>query len=147
MIMLVQRVEHASVTINNEIYNQINNGLLVLVGIHKNDNLNDIEYLINKLIGLRIFNDDQNKMNLSVKDVNGELMIISQFTLIANTKRGLRPSFTEASEPSSAQKLYNILLQKLNQYNLIVKSGKFGADMKVQLNNIGPATFILNSKN
>ena len=147
MIMLIQRVDTASVSINNKMYNKINKGLLIFVGIHKNDTINDVDYLIKKSTQLRIFNDKNNKMNLSIKDIKGEILLISQFTLIANTNKGLRPSFIDASKPEKAKKLYNILVEKMNALDLLVKSGQFGSDMQVQLNNIGPATFILDSNN
>tara|TARA_B100001750_G_scaffold173844_1_gene142054 strand:+ start:17 stop:454 length:438 start_codon:yes stop_codon:yes gene_type:complete len=143
--MLIQRVDSAKVLIENKLHNQIHDGMLVFVGIHKNDTIDDVDYLLNKLIHLRIFNDTNNKMNLSIQDVKGEILIISQFTLLANTKRGLRPSFTNSKKPEEAKKMYNILLKKLNTTNIMVKSGKFAADMDIQLNNVGPATFILES--
>ena len=147
MIAILQRVSSASIYIDKKEYNKINNGLLILIGIGKNDTEDDIKYLVNKIIRLRIFNDGDDKMNLSVSDLNGEIMIVSQFTLLANTKKGLRPSFIDSAHPNLAEKLYNLFVDKINQTDLNVKTGKFGSIMDVQLVNNGPATFILDSRN
>ena len=146
MIALLQRVDFAEVSINKKIYSSINKGLLVLLGINKNDELQDIEYLINKIINLRIFNDENNKMNLSISDVDGEILVVSQFTLISDTKKGRRPSFVNSAEPQIAEKLYKIFLKKIKNFPLIIKNGKFGSHMDVKLINNGPVTFILNSR-
>ena len=146
MITLLQRVDSAEVHINKEIYNKINSGLLVLLGIDKNDKLSDIKYLVDKIIHLRIFNDDKDKMNLSIIDIQGEILIISQFTLLADIKKGRRPSFIQSAEPKVAKNLYNIFVDQLHSSNLIIKTGQFGAMMDIKLINNGPATFILNSR-
>ena len=146
MITLLQRVDSAEVHINKEVYNKINSGLLVLLGIDKNDKLSDIKYLVDKIIHLRIFNDDKDKMNLSIIDIQGEILIISQFTLLADIKKGRRPSFIQSAEPNIAKNLYNIFVDQLHSSNLIIKTGQFGAMMDIKLINNGPATFILNSQ-
>ena len=147
MVVILQRVNSASIYIDKKEYNKINNGLLILIGIGKNDTEDDIKYLVNKIIRLRIFNDGDEKMNLSISDLNGEIMIVSQFTLLANTKKGLRPSFIDSAHPNLAEKLYNLFVDKINQTDLNFKTGKFGSIMDVQLVNNGPATFILDSRN
>ena len=113
MIALLQRVNSAKVCINQQSYSAINNGLLVLLGIDKNDRLVDIHYLIDKIINLRIFNDNKQKMNLSILDIKGEILVVSQFTLLANIKKGRRPSFIDSAEPKIAEKLYNMFVDKL----------------------------------
>ena len=146
MIAIVQRVSSAKVSINNKKYNKINKGLLILLGVSKDDSIKDINYLIHKITKLRIFNDNMDKMNLSISDINGDIMVISQFTLLANVKKGMRPSFINAAEPSLAIKWYNLFIDKLSETNLNIKTGKFGAMMDIDLVNQGPATFILDSK-
>ena len=146
MIAIVQRVSSAKVSINNKKYNKINKGLLVLLGVSKDDSIKDINYLIHKITKLRIFNDNMDKMNLSICDINGDIMVISQFTLLANVKKGMRPSFINAAEPQLAIKWYNLFIDKLSETNLNIKTGKFGAMMDIDLVNQGPATFILDSK-
>ena len=146
MIAIVQRVSSAKVSINNKKYNKINKGLLVLLGVSKDDSIKDINYLIHKITKLRIFNDNMDKMNLSICDINGDIMVISQFTLLANVKKGMRPSFINAAEPKLAIKWYNLFIDKLSETNLNIKTGKFGAMMDIDLVNEGPATFILDSK-
>ena len=146
MIALLQRVDSASVYINQEKYNSINKGILVFLGIDKNDSINDVQYIIDKMIHLRIFNDQNHKMNLSIQDISGEILLISQFTLLANTKRGRRPSFIDSADPKLANQLYNMFINELETDNLIIKTGKFGAMMDIKLTNSGPATFILNSQ-
>ena len=146
MIALLQRVDSASVYINQEKYNSINKGILVFLGIDKNDSINDVQYIIDKMIHLRIFNDQNHKMNLSIQDISGEILLISQFTLLANTKRGRRPSFIDSADPKLANQLYNMFINELETDNLIIKTGQFGAMMDIKLTNNGPATFILNSQ-
>lgn len=146
MIAIVQRVSSAKVSINNKKYNKINKGLLILLGVSKDDSIKDINYLIHKITKLRIFNDNMDKMNLSICDINGDIMVISQFTLLANIKKGMRPSFINAAEPKLAIKWYNLFIDKLSETNLNIKTGKFGAMMDIDLVNQGPATFILDSK-
>ena len=148
MIAVVQRVSAASVTIENRIKSAITSGLLVLLGVEDADNQDDIEWLASKLVNLRIFNDEQGVMNLSVKDLNGEILIVSQFTLHASIKKGNRPSYIKASKPEIAIPLYESFV-KVVQSNLgkEVQTGEFGADMKVSLLNDGPVTIIIDTKN
>ena len=145
MKLIVQQVDYAKVVINNKLYNAINQGLLIFIGIHKEDTLENIQYLIKKILKLRIFTDENNKMNLSVIDLNLSIMLISQFTLYANIKKGNRPSFINTADPNKAERLYNLFIKELNQYDVNLKTGKFGADMKIELINDGPKTFILES--
>ena len=148
MKIVTQRVACADVKIENKLHSQISNGLLILIGIEESDEKSDADYLIQKTAGLRIFNDQHSKMNLTVNDINGEILVVSQFTLHANTKKGNRPSFIKAAKPERAIPLYNYFLTQLNgQLQTEVKSGVFGADMKVSLINDGPVTIIIDSKN
>lgn len=148
MKIVTQRVACADVKIENKIHSQISNGLLILIGIEETDEKSDADYLIQKTAGLRIFNDQHSKMNLTVNDINGEILVVSQFTLHANTKKGNRPSFIKAAKSERAIPLYNYFLAQLNgQLQTEVKSGVFGADMKVSLINDGPVTIIIDSKN
>ena len=148
MIAVIQRVATASVTIGGSIRSSIAKGLLVLVSIEDADNQDDIQWLASKIVNLRIFNDDQDVMNLSVKDVDGEILLVSQFTLHASTKKGNRPSYIKASKPEVAIPMYQKFITELEE-NLgkIVQTGEFGADMKVQLLNDGPVTIIIDTKN
>jgi len=146
MRALLQRVNSAEVHINNQLYSQINKGLLILLGIGNNDDIKDIQYLIDKIINLRIFNNNQNKMNLSIVDIKGDILIVSQFTLFANITKGRRPGFSESANSKIAENLYNIFLNQFDDYNLKIQSGKFGAMMNIHLINNGPATFMLDSK-
>lgn len=148
MRTVTQRVSHASVTINGKIKSAIQQGLLVLVGIEDSDNQDDIDYICKKIVQLRIFNDDKGVMNESVLDQNGEILVVSQFTLHASTKKGNRPSYIRASKPDIAIPVYEKFCTDLS--NLLgkeVKTGIFGADMKVELLNDGPVTIIIDSKN
>ncbi|MDR1013245.1 MAG: D-tyrosyl-tRNA(Tyr) deacylase [Lactobacillales bacterium] len=147
MKIVIQRVTFASVVINKKIHNKIQKGFLILVGVHKKDTLEDVQYLVKKIINLRIFEDETKKMNHSIRDVSGEVLSISQFTLYADTKKGNRPSFVQAAKVSLAKKLYEAFNQSLQKYNIAVKTGIFGADMKVNLINDGPVTIIIDSKN
>ncbi len=148
MKAVIQRVTHAQVNVNGEIVGKINKGLLVFLGIGSSDSEADSDYLIKKIINLRIFNDSDSKMNLSLKDVNGELLVISQFTLYADTQKGNRPSYTSAAQPIVAKEIYNSFLSKLETvFEKKIESGIFGADMKVELLNDGPVTIIIDSKN
>lgn len=148
MKAIIQRVTHAQVNVNGEIVGKIDKGLLVFLGIANDDNQSDSDYLIRKIINLRIFNDSDFKMNLSLKDVNGELLVISQFTLYADTQKGNRPSYTTAAQPIVAKEIYNSFLSKLEiEFGKKVEAGIFGADMKVELLNDGPVTIIIDSKN
>jgi D-aminoacyl-tRNA deacylase len=148
MRVVIQRVESANVLINSSIARKISNGLLVLIGFEDSDNIEDIEWLTGKILRLRIFNDDMGVMNKSIIEVNGEIMIISQFTLHASTKKGNRPSYIKASKPSIAIPLYEqfIISMKLSIENKVV-TGEFGANMKVSLVNDGPVTIIIDTKN
>ena len=143
MKLVVQRVKNANVKVEGKTVGLINEGLLVLLGVTHADTKLEAEYLAKKLVNLRIFKDENHKMNLSVKDINGELLIISQFTLYADTTQGNRPSFTNAGKPELANELYEYFKQKCSEYGLKVQSGIFGADMKVELLNDGPVTIIL----
>lgn len=146
MRAVVQRVKHASVTINGTVNGKINNGFLVLLGIQSTDSEQDVDYLVKKVTNLRIFSDENDKMNLSLKDVNGELLIVSQFTLYANCKEGNRPSFVEAAKPDIAVPLYEYFVSECKKIIPVVETGIFGADMKVDLLNDGPVTIIMDSK-
>jgi D-tyrosyl-tRNA(Tyr) deacylase len=148
MRAVIQRVSKASVTIDNKIYSQIENGLLVLIGIEDADNAEDIEWLSGKIVNLRVFNDDNGVMNISVKDINGDILAVSQFTLHASTKKGNRPSYIKASKSEFAIPMYEKFIQQLsNDLGKIVGTGVFGADMKVELLNDGPVTIIIDTKN
>ena len=148
MIAVIQRVSEASVKIENEIKGNINYGLMILLGIEEDDNQEDIEWLTRKIINMRIFNDDNGVMNKSLLDVNGEILLISQFTLHASTKKGNLPSYIKAAKPDIAIPLYEKMLNELDQQiTTEIQSGEFGADMKVSLVNDGPVTIILDSKN
>ncbi len=145
MLALIQRVSSASVQIDNETVGQIGRGLLVFLGMEKGDEESAADKLLNKVMSYRVFSDEEEKMNLSVRDIKGGLLIISQFTLAADTNRGLRPSFSSALPPDDAKQLYQYFLnQAQSQYDQIA-CGKFGADMQVSLINDGPVTFILKS--
>ena len=146
MRVVVQRVKHASVTINGTVNGKINNGFLVLLGIQSTDSKQDVDYLVKKVTNLRIFSGENDKMNLSLKDVNGELLIVSQFTLYANCKEGNRPSFVEAAKPDVAIPLYEYFVSECKKIIPVVETGIFGADMKVDLLNDGPVTIIMDSK-
>lgn len=148
MRIVIQRVSEASVAIEGKINGAIKNGLLVLAGFEDADTLEDIEWISKKLIQLRIFNDAEDVMNLSVQDVEGEILVVSQFTLHAATKKGNRPSYIKAARPEKAIPLYNKFIQQLtNDLGKPVAIGIFGADMKVALVNDGPVTIIIDSKN
>jgi len=148
MRAVIQRVSKASVTIDNKIYSQIENGLLVLVGIEDADLVEDIEWLSGKIVSLRVFNDDNGVMNVSVKDINGDILAVSQFTLHASTKKGNRPSYIKASKPEFAIPMYEKFIHQLsNDLGKTVGTGVFGADMKVELLNDGPVTIVIDTKN
>ena len=143
MKLVIQRVNKASVTIENELYSSINKGLLVLFGVEKNDSEDMIEYFAQKLLKLRIFEDEQGKMNKSVLDIEGEILAVSQFTLAADCKKGTRPSFDNAMEPKRAKEFYEKFVEILKNSQINVKTGVFGAHMQVELVNNGPVTIIL----
>ncbi len=146
MKFIIQRVKNASVEIDSAIYSQINKGYLVLIGITDSDTKEIADKMIQKLIGLRIFEDENGKTNLSIKDVDGDMLIVSQFTLYADCKKGNRPSFIKAGNPAYANEIYQYILKKTEEiYSKTIYSGEFGADMKVSLVNDGPFTIILDS--
>lgn len=148
MRVILQRVTEASVTINNSVFSKINQGLLILVGIEDADTKEDILWLTNKIVNLRIFGDENDVMNLSVKDIKGEILVVSQFTLHAATKKGNRPSYIKASKPDVAIPLYESFVKQLQMdLGQEIKTGQFGADMKVSLLNDGPVTIFIDSKN
>lgn len=148
MRAVIQRVNHASVTIDGHIKSSIKNGLLVFAGIEDADNNDDIEWLSNKIVNLRIFDDVDKVPNISVKDIDGDILLVSQFTLHAATKKGNRPSYIKASKPNIAIPLYEKMIVQLeNDLGKKIFTGEFGADMKVSLLNDGPVTIIIDSKN
>lgn len=148
MRAVIQRVSKASVTIDGSIHSQINNGLLVLLGIEDADTVEDIEWLSSKIVNLRIFNDNNEVMNISLKDINGEILLVSQFTLHASTKKGNRPSYIKASKPGIAIPLYEKMIKQLStDLGKAIQTGVFGADMKVELLNDGPVTIVIDTKN
>ena len=142
MKLVIQRVTHASVTVENKIVGKIDKGFLVLLGVGPEDTEAQADYLVQKLIKLRVFEDENGKMNLSLKDINGELLIVSQFTLYADCSGGNRPSFSNAAKPDKANELYEYFMKKCKDENIKVEHGIFGADMKVELLNDGPVTII-----
>ena len=146
MKIIIQRVKKAQVSIEGQVYGQIQQGLLLLVGVGPEDQKEDLDYAVRKLANMRIFSDTEGKMNLSVKDIQGEILSISQFTLFADTKKGNRPAFTGAAKPDMAEAFYQDFNQKLAQ-EVTVQTGIFGADMQVELINDGPVTIILDTKN
>ena len=148
MKIVIQRVSEASVTIDSKIVAQINQGLLVLVGLEEADTIEDTNWLVSKILNLRIFPDENEVMNLSVKDIDGEIIVVSQFTLHAATKKGNRPSYIKAAKPDIAIPMYEKFVQQLEtDLGKKIQTGQFGADMKVALVNDGPVTIIIDSKN
>ena len=146
MVAVIQRCSKSSVKVDNEIIARIESGLIVLLGVCSDDSIKDVDYIANKIVSLRIFNDQKGKMNLSINDTSRSVIIVSQFTLCANIKKGSRPSFLNAAAPKIGEKLYKHLISSLTKSGLDVQTGKFGAMMDVQLVNNGPATFIIDSK-
>lgn len=146
MRFLIQRVTKASVTIENQLYGQIEKGYLVLVGITDTDTKEIADKLVRKLVALRIFEDENQKVNLSLKDVGGSLLLVSQFTLYADCKKGNRPSFTKAGKPEQAEELYQYIIKQCEREISNVQTGVFGADMKVELLNDGPFTILFDSE-
>jgi len=147
MRAVIQRVSGATVTIDNQVRSSIKNGLLVLLGITNDDGVSDIEWVSKKIINLRIFNDEQNIMNRSIVDINGEIIVVSQFTLMASTKKGNRPSYIKAAKPEIAIPIYEQFISQIeNDLNKPVGTGIFGADMKIELLNDGPVTIIIDSQ-
>ena len=148
MRAVIQRVSKASVTIDNKIYSRINNGLLVLLGIEDADTAEDVEWLSGKIVNLRVFNDGNGVMNVSVKDIDGDILVVSQFTLHASTKKGNRPSYIKASKPEFAIPVYEKFVQQLTgDLGKKVYTGIFAADMQVELLNDGPVTIVIDTKN
>jgi D-tyrosyl-tRNA(Tyr) deacylase len=146
MRAVIQRVLSAEVVIENVTVGSIERGLLVFVGVGEGDQLEDLDYLAEKILHLRVFSDSEGKMNLSVNDVNGSLLLVSQFTLWGDCRKGRRPSFINAANPELARRLYDTLIEKLRSSQLRVETGVFGADMKVELINDGPVTILLDSR-
>ena len=144
MLGLIQRVSDASVVINGQVHGKIGPGLLLLLGVQREDTPARAEKLLSKIVNYRVFNDEKDHMNLSLIDVRGSLLIVSQFTLAADTHKGLRPSFSSAASPKLAERLYDDFIEAARQF-VPVETGQFGADMKVSLTNDGPVTFQLNS--
>lgn len=145
MLGLIQRVSSASVVIDYETVGEIDQGILLLLGVQKHDAMGSADKLLRKVLNYRMFSDPEGKMNLSLSDINGGLLIVSQFTLAADTKKGLRPSFSSAAPPEQAENLYNHFVSHASQQHLKVQNGRFGADMQVCLVNDGPVTFMLES--
>ena len=143
MKILVQRVKHSSVTIDNRLYSSIKEGILAFVGIEKEDTIDKLEKAAKKITSLRIFSDENGKMNKSVIDIQGEILIVSQFTLCGDCKKGTRPSFDNSAPPEIANEYYEMFIKKVKEYGINVQNGQFGADMKVELLNNGPVTFML----
>lgn len=146
MRCVVQRVNSAKVFVDNELKSKIGKGFLVLLGIETNDNEEDLNFLVRKISNLRIFDDEKGKLNLSIKDINGEIMVISQFTLYGNVKNGFRPDFTRAEKGERAKLIYEKFIENLNKEGFNVKEGVFGAYMQIELINDGPVTIIIDSK-
>jgi D-tyrosyl-tRNA(Tyr) deacylase len=147
MRAVVQRVSHASVSIHGTVYGSIRHGLLILLGIESEDTMADADWLALKIASMRIFNDENGKMNLGVNDVSGECLLVSQFTLHALTAKGNRPSFIKAARPEQAIPLYEYFIKRINEnINKPVQTGEFGADMQVELLNDGPVTIVIDSK-
>lgn len=147
MRVVIQRVAHAKVCIDGEVHSQIGNGLLVLLGIQPTDGQDDIDYLVQKITHLRIFDDAAGVMNLCVRDVTGEVLVVSQFTLMASTRKGNRPSYIHAAPPAVAEPLYEVFVEQLSTaMEKRVQTGRFGADMQVSLLNDGPVTICIDSR-
>ena len=145
MKFVVQRVTHGKVTVDGKVTGEIGNGFLVLIGISKDDTKEIADKMIKKLIGLRIFSDENDKINLSLDSIGGELLLVSQFTLYADCKKGNRPSFIEAAEPQMANEMYEYIISECRKIVPKVETGIFGADMKVEMLNVGPLTIIMDS--
>jgi D-tyrosyl-tRNA(Tyr) deacylase len=146
MKALLQRVTAAQVTVEGEVVGKIGHGLVVFIGVASEDTTDDIDYLVRKIVELRIFEDASGKFNLSILDVSGELLLVSQFTLLANTRRGRRPGFTDAAPPEIAEKLFNQFVEQVKLTGLKVETGIFQAHMHVEINNDGPVTIMIDSR-
>ena len=146
MRIIVQRALDAKCVVDNKVVGAIEKGFMLLVGFTDSDSINEIKLLARKVAGLRIFEDEMGKLNKSIKDINGQILAISQFTLYADCKKGNRPSFIEAMDFDSASKMFDIFVEELKTYDIVVSTGVFGADMKISFTNVGPTTIILDSK-
>ena len=146
MKLVIQRVKEAQVAIDGELFSKITKGMVVFVAVAKNDAFEDIDFLADKIAHLRIFEDEAGKMNLSITDVKGQFLIVSQFTLLGDCAKGRRPSFDDAADPKKAEEFYGYFIQRVRDHNLRVETGKFRAMMEVSLINDGPVTFVLDSK-
>lgn len=146
MKIVIQRVKQAKVKVNSEVVGNIQQGMLILVGAEKGDTVSDVEYLTGKSLNLRIFEDKKSKMNLSVVDIGGEILAVSQFTLLGDCKKGRRPSFDKAERGEAAEYLYELFVSELKKTGLNIQTGRFGAHMQVELINDGPITLILDSR-
>ncbi|MGX7149362.1 D-aminoacyl-tRNA deacylase [Enterococcus ureasiticus] len=146
MRAVIQRVTRAEVMINQKSVGKIDQGFMILLGIHESDSIEDVAYLVRKISKLRVFEDDAGKMNLSIQEIQGSILSVSQFTLYADTKKGNRPSFIEAARPEAAIPLYELFNQQLKELDIPVETGEFGADMAVSLINDGPVTIIIDTK-
>ena len=148
MRAVIQRVSYARLFVDDEVYSKINKGLVILIGVENNDRTNDIKWLAKKICEMRIFSGSNKKLNLSVRDILGEIMVVSQFTLLASTKKGNRPSYIKALKPKEAIKVYNNFIAELEKnFMKKIKTGLFGKEMKIELENDGPVTIIIDSKN
>ena len=147
MKALVQRVTHGSVSVNDRVVGEINSGLVVFLGVAKDDSKDDVHYLANKIVNLRIFAEKENKFAFSILEIKGEILVVSQFTLLADTRKGRRPSFTEAAAPDKAKKLYELFIEQIRSSGLKVEAGIFQERMLVEIHNDGPVTLLLESKN
>jgi D-tyrosyl-tRNA(Tyr) deacylase len=146
MRAVIQRVKEAKVEVDREVVGRTGEGLLVLLGVRKEDTEEDVHYLVDKALGLRIFEDEAGKMNLSITDIKGEILAVSQFTLYGDCRRGRRPSFDEAAPPDMAERLYNLFVEKMRRSGIKVETGRFRAIMNVHIVNSGPVTILLDSK-
>lgn len=146
MRLVIQRVAKASVEIDQKIVGEIQTGLMILIGIEDADTTEDADWLLNKVIGMRVFSDDEGKMNRSIQEVNGKILLVSQFTLHASTKKGNRPSFIKAARPEKAIPLYEYFISETRKRGIEIATGIFGGDMKVALTNDGPVTILIDSK-
>lgn len=146
MRLVIQRVNHAGVQVSGKEIASCGKGLLVLLGVTHDDSMEDVEYCASKTLGLRIFEDEDEKMNLSIQDIHGEILVVSQFTLYGDIRKGRRPSFVNSAKPDKANELYEEYVKYLQKENIPVSAGQFGADMKVELINDGPVTILVDSK-
>ena len=146
MRAVIQRVSKASVSVANSIVGKIDQGFCILIGFSRDDDIHDIEYIVNKILKLRVFEDPEGKMNLCINDVQGQILLISQFTLYADARKGNRPSFTSAATYDDGERLYEYTKEKFKAASVLVKEGLYGADMSVEIHNNGPVTILLDSK-